>query len=232
MAGKAGVGRWYEGSHEPSKTHKKVWRQFASHRLGRLVAAESRLEYDFLTVLDHDDDVSWYDDRPFAIVYSMNGRDHIYTPDLFVVRHSGARQVVEIKNSFFLSLPETQQILEVGRLFCAANEYDYLVLTEKQICDARADNLKTLRRYARVDVPVRIAIAVRQAFLAAAGELSRDELAAALASCGLTTQPLIPIYALIFRGVISADLDTRLTGVTRLRLNPKGEAHHGQNPLA
>jgi len=220
MAGEANIGRWHGGSREPSKTHKKVWRQFASHRLGRLVVAESRLEYDWLSVLDHDNDVSWYDDRPFAIVYSMNGSDHIYTPDLFVVRNSGARQVVEIKHSFLVSLPETQQILEVGRLFCAANEYDYVVLTEKDICGARADNLKTLRRYARVDVPVRIAIAVRQAFLAVGGELSRDELTAALASSGLTAQPLIAIYALIFRGTISADLDTRLSGVTRLQLNP------------
>jgi hypothetical protein len=221
-----------ERSHAVSKNHKKVWRRYASHKLGRLVSAESRLEYDFLVLIDHDDDVDRFDDRPFSIVYGVGGKDHLYTPDFVVSRRSSVKELVEIKNSYLLSLPETKQIVEVGELFAAAHGYRFLVLTEKEIWGARIDNLKVLHRYSRVEVPVTISVAVRKALQAAGGEMSRDELAAALAPSGPAAHPLIPIYALLHEGRLAADLDIPLSGTTRLRLNPNGEKQNGTSPSA
>ena len=127
---------------------KRVRRRFASLKLKRMVYAESLLEKNCFRLLDFDSDVIYYREQPFKIFYFSNGDKHHYTPDIEVIRRH-KKQIVEVKPFDQLNKEENIRNFEVGKRYALDNGYEYVVMTEKEICGQLLENIEFLYRYAR-----------------------------------------------------------------------------------
>jgi hypothetical protein len=188
-----------------------------SLKAGRPVWWESLLERDYIVLLEFDPDVVTYDEQPFRIHYSFEGRIRHYTPDFFVERKN-KWQVVEVKpkakasseafRSFRLSAEP--EILKGARKFIASDDNricEFVVATEDKIrVQPRLENVKILRGYARTPFLPGQAVLCRR-FLRENEGVSIAALVAALSDKGV----ILPVvYSLIYHGTLVVDFNTPL----------------------
>lgn len=115
----------------------------------RSISFESKLEADYIELLEFDNDVIIYEEQPYLIEYLYNSKEHKYTPD-FLVRYKNNRNVlVEIK--YQKDLVKKGELLkmkfEAAKEFCKELGYEFQILTEKEIRNHYLDNVKFLNRY-------------------------------------------------------------------------------------
>jgi hypothetical protein len=120
------------------KNYRSVTGYFPSNINKRSIAYESSLESDFYLLLDYDGEVQSYEEQPFAIKYSIDGKTSTYTPDCLIryKEHLNKKPVIaEIKYSG--ELKEKKNELE--KKFTAIERYAYenemlfKIYTEKDI---------------------------------------------------------------------------------------------------
>src|SRR5437588_206487 len=79
-----------------NKGSRKIIGKFPSLLMGLVVKWESKLERDFIYLLEFDSDVISYREQPIRIIYFLDGKSCRYTPDFLVVRKN-KRQIIEVK---------------------------------------------------------------------------------------------------------------------------------------
>ena len=167
---------------------------------------ESLLERDYILLLEIDPDVVTYREQPFRLRYTIDGRVRHYTPD-FLVERKNKRQVIEVK-------PKAKASTEAFCLFYLAVEpqirklgYEFVVATDEMIrVQPLLENVKILRGYARTPFLPGHALLCRKYLRENRGGCIAD-LARTFSDKGLT---LSVIYSLIYRGVLTVDLNLPL----------------------
>jgi hypothetical protein len=142
---------------EVSNRGRNVIGRFPSIKMARMIAFESLIERDFIYLLDHDPEVTWFEEQPLTIPYHQEGRAFSYTPDFHLVE--GDRHVlVECKPDRFVDKEENRRKFAAARGWCAQQGWVFRIVTGEQVrAGHRLQNVKLLTRYARqmVDPTVR-----------------------------------------------------------------------------
>lgn len=114
---------------------------FFSEKQNRFIQYESTLELDFLQILEHSEEVIFYQEQPFKIPYTINEKNYIYFPDVFIILKSGKGLVVEIKPRFLMATNFNLIKFRALWRFCCSKGYGLLVT------DTRNTGIKSLLNY-------------------------------------------------------------------------------------
>lgn len=136
------------------------WREFRSfrgqrHYSGRywsatmesLVGYESRLELANLLCEDFDPTTTWILSQPFLLEGKDGRRVRHHVPDYLVERVGGRARVIDVKPSALLSEPKIAAALDWSARMIAANDWEYVVLSEPE--PVRLGNIRFLAGYRR-----------------------------------------------------------------------------------
>lgn len=184
-----------------NKGSKKVIGKFASHKLQTSVWWESQIERDFISLLEIDPEVSFYQEQPFHIAYKVAGLEHSYTPDFYVER-GHRKQVIEVKPAHEVVKAENARLFRIIRTICAEQNREFSVVTETMIrVQPRLSNIKMLYRYAKVPLEPQDVVCCQE-FLALHPKARLSDLSRHLTSRNIAGQVL---YALIYHGLLKVD---------------------------
>lgn len=177
--------------------------KFPSIKLGRQVWYESPLERDFIHLLELDTTVTFYEEQPLKIHYTVNGRSRYYTPDFLVIRPP-IKQIVEVKPEGKILSEKNQQIFRVASQACYREGCEFVVATDTKIrVQPRLDNIKVLWKYARTPLDPILYQAYCREFFSATDELALGSLFQLFAAKGLSKRV---VYALLYRGRLKVNL--------------------------
>lgn len=138
--------------------------KFPSIKNKRAVWFESLIERDFLYLIEFDRDVLKYQEQPFKIKYSLNGKKRVYTPD-FLIERKEKKQVIEIKPQSKVEKKEFIQFSTFMKDFFAEEKHEFLVVTDLEIrIEPKFSNIKTLWRYAHMPITTKHKILIREFF--------------------------------------------------------------------
>jgi len=129
---------------------------FPSVKMGKTIAFESLLEEKQIFMLEYDPTVTAFYEQPLKIDYFNNGRRKSYYPDFAVVYSDKPIEIIEVKPSKKLSDPKLLSKFEAGSYFCQANDYQFKIVTEKDIDTIKLKNIMYLFRYHKIPVPLSI----------------------------------------------------------------------------
>lgn len=192
----------------------KLIGKFPSLKMGKVVWYESLLERDYLYLLEIDPDVVSYREQPGRIYYTLNGRSHHYTPDLLVERRH-AKQLIEVKPKRKAKEEKFVRLFQLAEEVCRRGGYEFKVATEEVIrLQPRLDGVKLLYKYARTPVLPQHQIGCHELF-ADKENVPLGEVAEFFTLRGADRRV---VYALIYRGVLCADLAEPLNRDVIIRL--------------
>ncbi|RII26339.1 MAG: heteromeric transposase endonuclease subunit TnsA [Geobacter sp.] len=211
------------------KSYRSVTGYFPSIKNGRSIAYESKLERDFFLMLEFDRAVVGYEEQPFHILGTFDGKKFKYTPDCLVSYAAGQPLLIaEVK--FLKELEEKAD--EFRPKFDRAEDYarqngmEFRVFTESDIRGDFLDNCKILYGFARppgnlVDHAERIRMTAVNA-----GEIEFGRLLEILSSDKMTRAVIMPVvWHLIFRGdLVIADMYKPINNNSILR-TANGNTH-------
>src|SRR5215213_6798357 len=117
--------------------------------MGIIVMWESKLERDFLYLLEFDPDVLSYTGQPVRILYNFAGKIRRYTPDFLVLRKH-KKQIIEVKPRDKVSEGNNEQRFRIISQVCNASGYEFKIITDANIrVQPRLNNIRLLWKYAR-----------------------------------------------------------------------------------
>jgi hypothetical protein len=124
--------------------------KFPSLKMKRMIAFESRLERDFIYLLDYDANVTWFEEQPLTIEYQHEDKLLHYTPDFHLVEHD-QHVLVECKPDHFLSTTDNQGKFAVAQAWCQACDWQFRIVTDSEVrAGYPLHNVKLLTAYARL----------------------------------------------------------------------------------
>ncbi|MTI80834.1 MAG: transposase [Firmicutes bacterium] len=124
---------------------------FPSLKMNNIIPWESRLERDYIYILEFEDAVRYFSAQPFTIYAQINGKAHRYTPD-FLVKKNTETLVVEVKNEKNVVQKDTKLQIAIGTAYCQANDMTFKLVTEAIREGSYLNNIKMLTRYSRQGV--------------------------------------------------------------------------------
>lgn len=177
---------------------------FPSLKMGRSVSYSSTLERDLLFILEYEKQVLRYQEQPFVVTSTLEGRDRRYTPDYALWTETG-QTLVECKPAALLSDPHTQQQITVGTQWASAHGWHFEVVTDDTLrAGSYLANLKLLWRYSRLTVLP----ALRETLL---GRVSSTN-GLPLSVLAQTPEYIPPVLHLLFQHDLHANLTYPLNG--------------------
>lgn len=188
--------------------------KFPSYKTGKTVWWESKLERDYLYLLEFDSDVRSYKEQPVRIVFELNGLIRRYTPD-FLVERTNKKQLVEVKPQEKVFKGDgKQRYLTISRV-CRSRGYQFRILTEAEIRrQPRLRNIKLFYKYARTVIAPQHQILCKEFF--------RDKTSAPLREIikYFTDREVNPsvVYALLFHTILVVDIMQPITLDSVVRL--------------
>jgi hypothetical protein len=196
---------------------------FPSIKNNKTVHYESTIERDFLFFLEYDQDVLSYELQPFVIEgKSEDGKHRSYTPDVLISRHTG-KELVECKPVSRLQDPHSQQQFALGQAWCDANDYDYIIITDKHLRTGhQLANLKLLWRYSRLNIPLAAVEQIHIILTPYTDGLTFLSLAQHLNSNFISLSPQSILYSLLFQHILITDLYQPLMPDSTIRLSFQG----------
>ncbi|SHJ18269.1 TnsA endonuclease N terminal [Malonomonas rubra DSM 5091] len=208
------------------KSFRAVTGRFPSVVNGRCIGYESKLEYDYFLRLEFDPTVKSYEEQPVQIPGVVNGREVTYVLDCLVFFNTDrCPLLVEVKSEE--ELEEKAETLEKkfshAHAYAQKNNFDFTVVTERQIYDTALENYKLLYRFARP--PVQLAEKRQQII-----ELLRsyDQIALGQLLYLISDQKQIQaayqpiVWHMIFSREIETDLTVKMEYSSELRLSHGG----------
>jgi len=105
---------------------------------------ESQIERDFFLLLEHAPDISLFQHQPKNIVYTdEEGKNHKYTPDVYLVIEDGTRILVEIKDevSLYKNYEKNKPKWDAAEKWCNSKGIVFLVLSDRDIRTSRLANI-------------------------------------------------------------------------------------------
>ncbi|NHM32435.1 TnsA endonuclease N-terminal domain-containing protein [Neobacillus terrae] len=104
-----------------------------SEKCGTLINYESLLERDYITLLEFDPGIVFYESQPIKIPYMYKGAKHSYFPDFKVITDDNKIKIVEVKPERFLTTEKNLVKFMVGKQFCEENKWEFIVVSEPNI---------------------------------------------------------------------------------------------------
>lgn len=180
--------------------------KFAGLKANGIIRWKTLLERDYLYLLEYDRSVLAYENCHLEIQYIRAGETHVLNPDLLVRRGDSPQLIKLVSNREQnggrpgLCLPAMPYQVE---------GYDLIILTEAEVRQQPfLNNVKALWRYARVPVEAAQYQLLCFEFFRGKDCATLGELIAFFARRRLSEAE---VFALIFRGVLSADMTAPLT---------------------
>jgi hypothetical protein len=126
-------------------------------KTGDMIHWESFLERNYIRLADFDQQVEDIFYQPECIRYLLNGKKHKYFPDFKIILKDGRVFIIEVKALRFKNSPSNVIKYEVGRKFCEAQGWHYVVFTEEEINpNYLQSNLSLLRHLGTQEVTDKI----------------------------------------------------------------------------
>ncbi|MDY7577273.1 TnsA endonuclease N-terminal domain-containing protein [Herbaspirillum sp. RTI4] len=131
---------------------------FASKKNGQMLGFESLLEKEYMLLLEFDETVESFEEQPVSI--PIPGTKNSYTPDLLVRFHPVVQQtvaqrpcLVEVKHTDDLTKNSKKYApkFELATAYAAVNNWDFRIVTQKDIRIPKLSNLKFLREYRNIN---------------------------------------------------------------------------------
>jgi hypothetical protein len=159
--------------------------------------------------------VIFYREQPARIHYTIEGKSHRYTPDLFVQRKR-IKEIIEVKLKAKSEEEQYVRLFRIAWQICHKEAYEFKVATEEVIrCQPRLDNTKLLYKYAWTPIHPQHQINCYD-FFSSKQEARLCEVMQFFASRQVGQQV---VYALIYRGVLAIDVMQPLTAMSMVRLS-------------
>lgn len=136
-----------------SRSRARPTGKYPSLKLGRMVHWESVYELHAFRLLDCDPCVQMFAEQPCEIRYVLHGSAHSHFPDVLVV-HTDRKELWEIKPDSHANRPEIAE--RTALLSTCLPDWGYryrLVLAAELTVQPRMNNLVTLLRFGRTEVP-------------------------------------------------------------------------------
>jgi len=117
---------------------------------------ESLLERDYIKTLEFDKDVVLFESQPLEIEYLYYGKKRSYFPDFLVTMRTEKVYLVEVKPEDKVEDEENKLKAEVGKMYCGEHDWEYKVVTEKDIRKGYfLENFNFLKNYNKERTSVR-----------------------------------------------------------------------------
>lgn len=183
---------------------------------GRSAAHESTLERDLLLMLAFDRRVQRVLEQPFRLYYTLQGKEHRYTPDVqadFLEDGKEWSVVYEVKyredlqENWLLYRPR----FKAATAHCRANGWRFKLMTEHQIRGPEIENIRFLRRYQHLQPQELHRAALRQSLSITGPTTPKTLLAATWFDKEKQMAALCELWRLVAVGEIMVDLCIPLT---------------------
>lgn len=166
--------------------------------MGIIIKWESKLERDFLYLLEFDPEVLIYREQPMRILYNFEGKIRRYTPDFLVVRKH-KKQIIEVKPKDKVFRKNNARRFHIISIICQRMGYEFKVITDEMIrVQPRLKNIKLLWKYARTPIYPQHQIYCREIF-SARREVRLGEVIRAFETKGIGRQV---VFSMIYHRVL------------------------------
>lgn len=113
---------------------------------------ESALERDFALIVEHNPDVSFFEEQPLVIEYFSNGKNRTYTPDFFVefTTESGLKPwlcEIKFRSELREKFSKYKSRFRAAKEYCEAEGWEFKIFTEDYIRTPLLENINFLSRY-------------------------------------------------------------------------------------
>jgi hypothetical protein len=181
------------------------------------VQFESYLEENFLYLLSFDSDVTTYISQPVRILYTdQTGKNRTYVPDYLVEYSRSPTVLFEVKTREWIkhNRQEHKRNNEAAKRFAAEKNWDFRVITDKELRTEFVHNIRRLFRFQDYPIDPISADFIRDKLRS--GGMPIEELVRQAKDSG----PLIlaTIWAMLFEKKLQANMLKRLTMETKVKL--------------
>lgn len=122
--------------------------RFASTKSSELVMCKSSLEFDACFHLEYNEDVLTFQSQPEGFIYSFQGKELPYTPDMLITKHDSTLCFHEYKPFAKACSPLFREKFLAKKQAAKAQGIELFLVTDKQIrVNPILNNLKLLHRY-------------------------------------------------------------------------------------
>jgi len=173
---------------------------------------ESSLERDWLICLDFDRDVAEIQVQPMRVKFRYGGVVGTYTPDVRVTygQVTGRKRVVvyevKFREDLFKDWSTLKPRFKAARQYCKDMEWEFQIITEREIRTPYLDNAKFLRKYLSVQ-DNSVTRGQLLYTLSALGDTTPETLLVASYWCVQHRMEALPmIWKMLAEGVLGADL--------------------------
>lgn len=211
------------------KNYLMVTGGFASRKNGRMMGFESLLERDYMILLEFDDAVERFEEQPVKIPFKKGVKP--YVPDILIhygVDHKPRRPLLaEVKHTSDLAKNREKYDpkFALAQEYAADRDWDFRVVTEKEIRTPRLASLKFLRDYLHVDPEPEHAECITEVLQEEGRPMALDTLLDRLCESDSTRLQIVPVvwHMAALRQIV-IDLEQPIDDKTRLSLPQKGRA--------
>lgn len=182
---------------------------------------ESNLRRELVSILEFDSNVHSYEEGPVEIPYiDGKGKYRSYTPDFLVSYHSNIAPAcwlkprlieVESRSALWANWKELKPKFSAAIRFAAIHNWDFKILTEKEIRTEYLENARFFNRYRHVEVDQSYVLRIDD-ILRSVNQSSPQELVQILARDPYNQgQYLFVLWHMIALGFVQVELTQKLT---------------------
>jgi hypothetical protein len=209
------------------KNYLMVTGGFASRKNGRMMGFESLLERDYMILLEFDDAVERFEEQPVKIPFKKGVKP--YVPDLLIhygPDHKPRRPLLaEVKHTSDLAKNREKYDpkFALAQEYAADRDWEFRVVTEKEIRTPRLASLKFLRDYLHVDPEPGHAECIIEALQEEGRPMALDALLDRLCESDSIRLQIVPVvwHMAALRQIV-IDLEQPIDDKTRLSLPQEG----------
>lgn len=114
---------------------------FYSERQDKNILYRSSYEHRFLSICEKNIEIKEFDTCHFSLPYNFNDKKKNYIPDFKVSYINDTCSLVEIKPFNLLHDPQNRKKFETAEKFCQQNNFDFLLITEKDLFSSYREKL-------------------------------------------------------------------------------------------
>jgi hypothetical protein len=174
----------------------------------RMIAFESRIEWDYIFLLDYEQAVEWFEEQPLTIPYHYDGKELYYTPDFHAVR-LGQHWLIECKADKFVDSEENRRKFFAAAAWCEERAWVFQVVTGQEIRAGHClENVKFLTKFARHSINPALKSHIDLKLLATRHPLTVADLAQEVRP-GNPDEAIPAIYHLAFHHQVVIPLDSQ-----------------------
>lgn len=179
--------------------------KFQSLKIGKTILCQSLILRDYLIHLEWDEDVQFYELKPFKVSVKTAVQRKVIQPHILVNYSVRPPSVVWLKSS---ETDHTEQLplIKLVTNFCESKGFNFEIKYSNEIRkEPFLSNLKFLRRYLRSNITVRDFSLCREFFV----KYSAPDLGSLLNYFKQKEENIETVFALLSQKIIEADVDSK-----------------------